>query len=39
MGLTPTTAAAIKQLAAQEAEQLTCLEAAHVSMFQASSFS
>jgi hypothetical protein len=31
MGLAPTTAAAIKQLAAQEAEQLAPLEAAHVS--------
>lgn len=30
MGLTATTAAAIKQLAAQEAEQLAPLEAAHV---------
>eukprot|EP00882_Tetradesmus_deserticola_P016716 GHRQ01017871.1.p2 GENE.GHRQ01017871.1~~GHRQ01017871.1.p2 ORF type:complete len:113 (+),score=11.50 GHRQ01017871.1:820-1158(+) len=30
MGLTATTAAAIKQLAAQEAEQLTPLEAANV---------
>jgi hypothetical protein len=34
MGLTPTTAAAIKQLAAQEAEQLAPLEAAHVSTLQ-----